>query len=182
MAFNQITERVDIVLVGNFAHRNKLFVQAKVQIVVFIKNVGNSAAHSSCKVSSCRAKNDCRSACHIFKSVVAASFCNGNCTGITNAETLAGKSVYVRFAACCAVKGNVSDDDVFFCLVRGVFRRINNDFSAAQTFSKIVVCIAFKSQRHSLWNKRAEALSAAASTVYYKRIVFQRSAKILLDF
>ena len=90
----------------------KFMVQTLVKVVVLVKHIRHSAAHSGAQIPPGAAKNYSCSACHVLKSVVTATFRNDCRTGVTHAEPLAGNTVYKSFSACCAEQRYVSDDDV----------------------------------------------------------------------
>ena len=63
----------DIVLLFYFLQQKGFFAEVPVEHVVFIQNVGDSAAHSGCEVLPGLAENDCCSAGHIFQTMIPAS-------------------------------------------------------------------------------------------------------------
>ena len=73
------------------------------KITGVIGDVCNTAAHARCKISAGVTQNDNPSACHVFATVVADTFNNGNGTAVTNAEPLTGNTSDERFAGRRAV-------------------------------------------------------------------------------
>src|SRR5205814_3871230 len=84
------------------------------KITSVIDDVCDSAAHDCCKISAGVTENDNPSACHVFATVVANTFDNGNGTAVANAESLTRNTPDERFAGRRAVERDVTDDDVFF--------------------------------------------------------------------
>src|SRR5262249_31363975 len=59
------------------------------EVAFFVDDVGDTSAHSGCKVSSCPAENNHAAAGHILASVIADAFDDRNCATVSNGETLA---------------------------------------------------------------------------------------------
>ena len=114
---------------------------------------------------------------HVFATVIAYGFHDGVDAGVAHAETFTGHAVHEHFAAGRAVKRHVADDDVFLGDKSRTFRRINDDFAAAQTLAEIIVGVAFQLNRHALGHERTEALAGAAGELPSPRSSSERTAR-----
>ena len=74
--------------------------------------------------------------------MIADSFNNCGCTGVTDTETLACDTADKCFSAGCTIEGNVTDDDVLIFFVFHACRSIDNQFSTGKSFSKVVIGIS----------------------------------------
>ena len=88
-----------------------LVAAARGEIAPAIVDVGDAAAHSSREVAARATKYEDRSVGHVLAAVVADTFNYGCGAGVADRETLAGDSVEEDFAAGCAVKNHVTDQD-----------------------------------------------------------------------
>src|SRR5439155_19552269 len=116
----------------------------------FIENISHAAAHARGEIPSAGSEHQNQSVRHVFAAVVADTFNNRGCAGIANRKALARHSVEERFSTGRAVKHDIADDDIFLGLKAGPARRINNDLSARQTLSYVIVGFPFQRQRHTL--------------------------------
>ena len=158
----QTFQQADILLSGHLRAFYQRFVQALVQVMVFVQHIRHAARHTGGKVIAGSAQNDNGAACHIFTPVFAHALGNGNRSGISYTEPFTGDSVDKCLTAGCAVQRNVADDDIILRPEAGAFGGIDNQLAAGQTFSEIVVAVAPQLQRQSLRDKGAEALTARA--------------------
>ena len=179
--FNHVFQLCNIVFAFYQFNRNHFLVQIAVQVALFIQDISDTAAHAGRKVLSGCAEDNDTAAGHILASMLTDTLDNGVSTGVSDTETLSCDTVDVRLTARCAVEGNVSDDDVFFRFILSCFRRVDNQFSAREAFSEVIVRIALKFQGQSFWNKCSEALSAGTLALYGVRIRLQRGAEFSGD-
>ena len=66
---DQVSQRFDILLQGNIRTFYQILVQSFIEMVMFVQHIGNAARHSCGKVAAGSAKNDDRTARHIFTAV-----------------------------------------------------------------------------------------------------------------
>ena len=130
MLLDHILQLQYIVFGCNFGGRNHVFVDLCIQIIVFIEYISDTAAHTGCKVLADTSKDDCTATCHIFTAVIADTFHNSDCTGVTNAETFSRYTVDKGFTACCAVQCHVTDDNVLILLEFAALRWIYDQLTA----------------------------------------------------
>jgi hypothetical protein len=86
-------------------------------------------------------------------------------TRVTDAEPFASHAVDVDFAAGGSVEGDVADDDVFGGDEGGFGRGVEDNFTAAESFTDVVVGIAFEFEGDSLGDECTEALSSTTLEV-----------------
>ena len=110
--------------------------------MLFVKDIRDTAAHTGSKVLACLAENDDRAACHVFAAVVSDTFNNCRYPRIPDTEAFACDAGNKGASCRGAVKGNVTDDDVFIGLEYGFFRRENGNLTAGKTLSEVVVAVA----------------------------------------
>ena len=110
--------------------------------MLFVKDICDTAAHTCGEVFAGFAEDYNRAARHVLAAVVADTLNNRRCAGISYAEAFTGDAGNKGTACRGAVKGNVTDDDVFLGLEDGVFRRINRKLTAGKTFSEVVVAVS----------------------------------------
>ena len=106
--------------------------------------------------------------------MVADTFNNSGCTGISYAETLAGNTVDKCFSACCSVKGYITDYDIFLRFELASLSRVDDKLTAGKTFAEVVIAVAFKLHCKSFGNESTEALATAAVALDCKHIVLKR--------
>ena len=129
------------------------------ELLVFIDNVGDSAAHACSKISSGRSEYHHPSAGHVFTTVISNSLYNGVGSAVADGETLSGDSPEKCFSGGGAIKNGVSNQDVFFRFEGRLLRGINDQSSAAEPFAGIVVGVSFQLQGYPLGKKSTEALA-----------------------
>ena len=84
---------------------------------------------------------------------------------VTDAETFTGSTADIRFAACCTIKGNVTDNNIFVRIKACIAVRIDNQLAAGKSLAYMVVGIALQLQRNALRQKGAKALAGTALEV-----------------
>ena len=110
--------------------------------------------------------------------MIADTFYNSACTGVTDTEPLSCHTVNERLTTGCTIERHISDDDVFICCKVCILRRINNNFTTGKPLAKIIVAVTAKCKRQSLRDKGTKALTACALTFYYIA-VFSKAVLIL---
>src|SRR5262245_16109319 len=80
-------------------------------------------------------------------------------SAIANTKSRSRDAADVGFATRCAIESNVANDHILFRNERGAFWGHHDDLSPGQTLTKVVVGIAFESQRDALWYEGAKALA-----------------------
>ena len=181
MFFYQLVELHAVMLFRKIADIYHLLVKPQIKIMIFVKNVGYSAAHSGRKILSGFAENHRSAAGHIFAAVIAAALDHRNGTGIPYAKALAGNAVYKGLAAGRTVKGNVADYYVFLRRKAAFFVRLYYKLAARKSLTEVVVAVAGQLNGQSLGDKRAEGLSARTRAVYRIGIVIEGIAEALCD-
>src|SRR5208282_6602070 len=115
---------------------------------------------------------------HVFAAMVADSLDHRCRSGIANGEAFASDSIEKRFAAGGAVKGNVSNDDIFFGSEFRPSRRVHNQSSAGQSLAYVIVGLAFERKSHSFGQERSQALPRRPVEVNPDRIVRQARGSV----
>ena len=105
--------------------------------------------------------------------MIADTFYNSACAGVTDTEPLSCHTVDERLTTGCTIERHISDNDIFICCKVCILRRINNNFTTGKPLAKIIVAVTAKCKRQSLRNKGTKALAACALTMNDKGIVFQ---------
>ncbi len=111
-----------------------------VKVVVHIKYVCDTAAHSGCEVLACCSNNYYFTTCHVLASVIADTLNNCRCTGVTNSKTLTGNTVDECLTASCTVKCNISDDDILMLHEADTIRWVNDDLTTGKSFYRCNRC------------------------------------------
>jgi hypothetical protein len=150
-----------------------LGIAARCKITLLVEDISNTATHSRREIASGSAEDDRLSTCHVFTTTIAVGIASRNenrfhdrtNTRITDAEPLTCHAVDVDFAAGGSVEGDVADDDVFGGDEGGFWRGVEDDFTAAESFTDVVVGIAFEFEGDSFGDKCAEALSGTTLEV-----------------
>ena len=97
--------------------------------------------------------------------MIADSFHNRRNAGIPHAEPFSGNAADIRFAVHSPIERDIADDDVFLRQKAGFFRRNNNNLAARKAFADIVVAFARQTERYTIGQERAEALSGRADKI-----------------
>ena len=84
--------------------------------------------------------------------------------GVADCKTLTCHTAYIGSTAGCTVECHISCNDIFFCLIIPLFRRIQHDFSSGEAFSHVVITVAAQRQGKPLWYKGPKALSSRTRT------------------
>ena len=138
-----------------------------------IQDIGKAAAHARRKILPGFSEDNGAASGHILQPVISAAFYNCRGSGIADAEPLSGNAADIRFSACRPIKSHISDDNVLRSLKPAVGRGNNDNLSAGQSLSQVVIGISRQAERQSLRSKRAKRLSAASLAVYHKGIFLQ---------
>ena len=173
MLLDHFLQFLHIVFAGQFVGGHHLLVEADVEIVSLIQYIGDASAHSCGKVLACAAENHHAAAGHVFAAVVAHAFHYCRTAGVADSKAFSRHAVHENLSACGSVKGHVSDDDVILCGKTASLRRVDDQLSAGEAFSEIVVAVSDQLQSQSFGNERAEALSAGAVAADAEGIVLQ---------
>src|SRR5208282_2621701 len=114
------------------------------EVSALIENVGDATTHARGKISPTSSEHQDQALGHVFAAMVADSLDHRGRSGIANGEAFASDSIEKRFAAGGAVKGNVSNDDIFFGSEFRPSRRVHNQSSAGQSLAYVIVGLAFE--------------------------------------
>ena len=117
---------------------------------MLIINVGATAAHAGPEVASGASQDYGGAAGHVFATVVADAFDDGNAAGVSNAEAFARLAGGKQPASGGAVHHGVADDDV---LAPGkpaiIFRRAKDYLASVHSFGHVVVGFAEEFYAHA---------------------------------
>ena len=144
------------------AEFNALRIAALRKRSVFVIDISNTARHTGAEVSSDVTQNHHSASGHVFAAVIAAAFRNRCCAGKTNGKTLTGYAVKEGFTARSSVQNRVAGDDVFVASASEVGRAANNNASAGETLTDIIVGFTDQIQRHTVGQEGSEGLSGNA--------------------
>src|SRR5207237_8264889 len=111
------------------------------------------------EVSSAGTVHDDYAVGHVFAAVVAYAFNDCSRAGVTDRKALAGNAAEEGFAAGCAVQNDVADHNIFFGGKLRLFRRMHNDASAGETFTDVVIGVAFERHGHAFGEKCTKTLA-----------------------
>src|SRR6266852_7128150 len=128
------------------------------EVAALVKNVGDATAHAGGKISATGSERQNQAPGHVFATVIADSFDYSGSSGVADGKALASNPVKKRFAAGCAVEGNVADQNIFLGGESGSAGRIHHQPSTGQTLADVIVGLAFERKRDSLRQERAQAL------------------------
>ena len=110
--------------------------------------------------------------------MLAYTFYNCICTGVTYCEALACHTIDKGSSAGGSIKGNISYNNVIFCFVACIFRSFQDQLTAGKAFAKVVIAVACKLQGETLGDKCTKALSAGSCTVDFYS-VFRKSLFVI---
>ena len=96
---------------------------------------------------------------------------NGRHAGITDTETLSCHTCDVCLTGGRAIKGNVTDDNVFGRIIFRVLRYLYDQLTAGKTLAKIIIAVTGQSQGKTLRQECTKALSARAFTIDHDRVL-----------
>src|ERR1700761_2746149 len=144
----------------------------------YIIYIRDPATHTGCKVATRIAQDHDPSPCHILTTMIAYSFHHGADPGITHGETLAVFTPYKGFTRSGAIEGYVADYAIFFRDKTGILCRIYDEPCARQTFTEIVIGIAFELQRNPTRIEGAKALTRRSGKFEMQGVFFQPLAFI----
>src|ERR1700722_19511411 len=128
------------------------------EIPALIKNIGETAAHTSRKISATRAEYQHPPIRHVFTAVISHAFNDRGRPGIAYCKTLPCDAIKECLPARGAIEGHVANQNIFLGREAGSPRRIHNDAAARQTFSDVIIGLAFERQGHPFCQKCTQAL------------------------
>ena len=112
MLFDHFLQLCHIILVGNLAHGNHLFVHSHIQVVIFIQHICDTAAHTCRKVLTSTTKYYDTSTCHVLAAMIANALYNCNRTGVSDTETFSCNTVDKCLTACRTIQCHVTNNDI----------------------------------------------------------------------
>ena len=92
---------------------------------------------------------------------------------VSHTEPFSGHAADICLSAGRAVECHVSDDDILIRFKLCAAGRIDDEFSAGQPFSEVIVAVSCKLQSQSFRDKRAEALSARSLTLDHEAVLIE---------
>ena len=134
-------------------------ITADMKITIAVKYISDAARHPTGEVSSSFTENNDPTARHILTTVIPHSFDDSANSTIPHTEPLTSHATDVGFTIGRAIEGNIADNDVFLRLECRFFRRINNQFAATESFTKIVIRVTLKTERNARRCKRTKGLA-----------------------
>src|SRR6266852_3195650 len=143
------------------------------EVTALVENVSHAATHASGKISAAGSEHQYQAPGHVFATMDADAFDHSGRSGVANRKALASDTVEKRFAAGCAVEGNVADQNIFLGGESGSAGRIHHQPSTGQTLADVIVGLAFERKRDSLRQERAQALPRRSFELNPNRVVGQ---------
>src|SRR5579859_4532110 len=135
------------------------------KLTSFVEHISNATGHPGSEIPPGSSKDDHTSACHVLATVVANGFNDRGHPAIPHAEAFAGHAADIGFPAGRPVERDIAYDDIVLRDKRGKFRRINDDFTARETFADVIVGVALQEESHAFGHERAKALPRASCEV-----------------
>ena len=151
--------------------------------MVWVIDVSHAATHACSEVPASLSEDNDTSAGHVFATMVACAFDDGNGSTVSHGKTLADLSVDIKLATRSAIKTRVAGDDVILgdkTAEHSGMRRHDADATSAQSFAKVVVGLTFEPQTQSLHGKRSKRLPGRALELDVDGSVRQSGLTILL--
>ena len=112
MLANEFVQLLAVVAVVDKVDFDHIHIAEVVEVVVLVPNVSYTTRHTGSEVASRFAQYYYATARHILAAVVACALDNGCCARVAHSEAFANLTVYVEFAACCAIQSGVAGYDV----------------------------------------------------------------------
>ena len=141
MRLDHGTELLLVKLGLHLLHEYHFLVQVFIQTAFFIQYISDAAAHTCRKVFSGRSQYNHMTTSHILAAMLSDSFYNSSCTGIADTEPFSCHTCDISFPACCAVKGNVADNNIFFRFKFRFFLSKDCQLAAGKSLAEIVVAV-----------------------------------------
>ena len=164
MLFDHFFQLVDFKLRSYSFNIYHLLINILIKITVQIQYISDTAAHSGCKVLSSLAKNNNASSGHVLASMITNTFYNCFCARVSDCKTLTCHTIDKSFTTGCSVKCNISYYNILFVFKCNTLRWIHDQFSAWETFTKIIIAVSYKFQCQTLWNKCTKWLTTCSGT------------------
>ena len=173
MFLDQLIETVDVCLLGDFFQVGHAGVAACGEVALLVENKSDTATHACSKVAASHAENDHAATGHVFTTVITHAFDDGIDAAVTDGETLASHAAQEEFTTRRTIKRGVTGNDVFFSGKGAACGWINHDAATTETFSDVVIAVAFQLQRDAFRHKGSKALTGTAVEVQVNRVFWQ---------
>ena len=170
MGLDQIPQLLSVIFIFHLFDRDHRFIDIPVKHVLCIQYISDAAAHTCRKVFAGLSKNHNPASGHVFAAVLAYTFYHSAGPGISHCKPFSGHAVDKGGSACGAVKSHISHNNIFFCLISGLFRNFYDQPAAGQPLAKIIA-VTGKTKRQTFWDKRSKTLSAGTFAVDYNGII-----------
>ena len=122
------------------------------KITGFIQHIGGR------EIASRLPDDDDNTAGHIFATVIADTFNNGNGAGIAHGKPFPGDTAEITFPFNRTIKNRIADNDGIFGNDLAVFRRPDDNTSATQALADIIVAVSNQVEGDATCQKCTERL------------------------
>src|SRR5271170_919863 len=119
------------------------------EVLINVKNISNATRHTSSKVAASVTEDDDSTTGHVFATVIANSFYNSVCTGVSDSKSFSCNSSEIAGTTRSTVQADIANENVLLSLKNCTSRRINDQSTARKAFAHIIVRITFQLQCHA---------------------------------
>src|SRR5258707_9693186 len=133
------------------------------------QDVSEATGHAGTKIQAERTKDEGDAAGHVFATVLADAFDNGESAAVADGEAFARASGDEKLAGSGAVENSVAGENVA-AAGSGKSRR-DGDGAAGETFADVIVGFAFEAEGDAFGEKCAEALAGGAVKILADLVV-----------
>ena len=150
----QPAQPVNVLPLGERGHDEAGFIEAGVEIVVFVQHIDHAAGHARREVFARGAEDDGDAAGHVLTAVVAHALDDGGRAGVAHAEALARDAGDECAAGGGAIERDIADNDVFIGPEGAALRREDDELAAGEALAEAVVAVALEAEREALRDER----------------------------
>jgi hypothetical protein len=144
---------------------NHLLVDLALKVALHVKNISDTTRHTGSKVSTGRSKNENTTTSHVLATVVTNTLNDSSGTGVSDGETLSTHTAEEALTAGSTVETGVTNDDVLLSLEDCVSGRVDDQTTAGQTLTDIVVAVTLELKSDTGCKEGTEGLTGRATNV-----------------
>ena len=152
---------------GQFDH---VHVAVPVEVTVLVEDIGDTCGHSGGEVPTAPAEHDDTTSGHVLTAMVSGTLRYGHGTAVPHTEPLTDGTRGVELSGCRTVHQGVTGDDV---AAGNIPVMGEDDPSAGETLSNVVVGESLHPEGHTLGEERTEALSGGTDERYVQSVILQ---------
>lgn len=151
--------------VGNFlgvlngASLHHFGVELGEEVLVDVKDVGDTTRHTGSEVAASAAKNDDAATSHVLATVVTNTLNDSGGTGVADGETLSSNTTEEGSTAGSTIQADVANENVLLSLEDGRARRVHDQATTRQALADIVVGITLELQGDTRSEESTEGLT-----------------------